>query len=414
MDPSPPSPASPAETRQRLAQNVAALAAAYPERGNVARALTWGALTRTHTLLVSPPGTAKSALVEAWRLQWQGARYAPALFTADTKFEDVVGSLDVKVFAETGRYVYDYSGRLADAEFCFLDECYKANRGALNALLSLLNERRIDRAGVRHHAPLIAAVLASNELPEAGDALGAFDDRVVQRFSLDYIADRSSLLALLTGCWDGTRNAAPALEPVTLADLSAAQADVEAVKIPVEVAEAVISLTFALRNAGVPVSDRRQVSVGPVLKAAAWWDGASEVDLDHLEVLADCLWVRPEQRDLVVAAIAALDKGPIGAMRAEYERGIERFHTLTAERAPDGSWTSPDAQRAFAREAPALLGVLGNAAQRIRALSGDATAAGAVGVPPGPPCSARVKARALALVKALGAAHKVAHEACRI
>src|SRR5260370_40402019 len=73
---------------------------------------------------------------------------------------------------------------LHEAELVFLDEVFKSNSAILNALLTLLNERRLTSGGQVLSSPLISAFGASNEVP-SDDALTAIYDRFLVRIRND-------------------------------------------------------------------------------------------------------------------------------------------------------------------------------------------------------------------------------------
>jgi len=81
---------------------------------------------------------------------------------------------------------------------------------------------------------------------------------------------------------------------------------------------------------GVAVSDRRIGKCVPVLQAFAWLDGATSVELDHLDILLHVLWQRPEQRDAVKVALASVNRGVAGEVRTICERLLDRYHAAKA------------------------------------------------------------------------------------
>ena len=90
-----------------------------------------------------------------------------------TKFstpEDVFGPLSLKRLEEGvyERLVNDY---LPAARVAFVDEIYKANASILNAMLSILNERRFYNGSTVLEVPLLSLLAASNELPDDDDLL---------------------------------------------------------------------------------------------------------------------------------------------------------------------------------------------------------------------------------------------------
>src|ERR1700759_8172 len=69
---------------------------------------------------------------------------------------------------------------LPDSEVVFLDEVFKSNSAILNALLTLLNERRFTSGGAVLTCPLLSCFGASNEVP-TDETLTAIFDRFLLR-----------------------------------------------------------------------------------------------------------------------------------------------------------------------------------------------------------------------------------------
>src|SRR3954452_16613901 len=131
-----------------------------------------------HMLLVGPPGTAKSALVRHLA-RLVDARYFEYLLTPVLEPNELFGPVDIKAFRE-GSFVRRIDAMLPEAEIVFLDEIFKSNSAILNALLSILNERRFFTGSQSLKVPLCSLYGATNEIPN-DDALGAIFDRFLVR-----------------------------------------------------------------------------------------------------------------------------------------------------------------------------------------------------------------------------------------
>lgn len=318
----PPAAIDLASVRKRLLDNRKALGARLLERLDVLAGLDTALIAGEHVLMVGPPGVAKSHLARSWASQIAGV-YREDLLTRQSTEADHLAYLDVQAFTE-GRYVYRYDGKLTEAHIAFVDEAFKATGGFLNALLGWLNERRV-RGGFE--SPLLTAIAASNEFGE-DDSVSALEDRLLFRFWVDRIADKSNRLAFL-------RNAsAPmpplVLAPITIEEIGAAQLDASLLQIDPLVLEALMQIQDSLAGAGVAVSDRRIGKCVRVLQAFAWLDGSPTVELDHLDILSHVLWQRPEHRDAVKAALGAVNRGMVGEVRAIVERLLDTYHKAKA------------------------------------------------------------------------------------
>src|SRR5512134_2634268 len=137
------------------------------------------ALAGEHTLLIGPPGTAKSELARRLHLAFEDARYFERLLTRFSVPEELFGPLSISAL-EQDRYERMTAGFLPQATIAFIDEVFKANSAILNALLTLLNEREFDNGAGRERCPLVSAIGATNEVP--ADAVAeAFFDRFLMR-----------------------------------------------------------------------------------------------------------------------------------------------------------------------------------------------------------------------------------------
>ena len=270
-----------APLRERLAGLLALLEAGLVERRQVLRASLLAALAGEHTLLVGPPGTAKSALARRIHLAFRDARYFERLLTRFTAPEELFGPLSIRALEED-RYERHVAGFLPDAAVAFIDEVFKANSAILNALLTLLNEREFDNGAGRLRCPLISVVGATNVVPE-DEVAEAFFDRFLLRLTVAPVSaegfrrllgeDRAALPEAL---------APPSALQLDEADLCALAQAAAACALPVAVLDRLAELRAWLAGRGVYVSDRRWVKLAHLLRVAAASEGraaASEWDL---------------------------------------------------------------------------------------------------------------------------------------
>jgi MoxR-like ATPase len=280
--------------RPRLAPLIAQLEAGLIERGQVVRLAFLAALAGEHTLLVGPPGTAKSELARRLHLAFAGARYFERLLTRFTVPEELFGPLSISAL-EQDRYERITTGFLPQATIAFIDEVFKANSAILNALLTLLNEREFDNGAGREHCPLVSAIGATNEVP-ADEVAEAFFDRFLMRLPVGPVSAPGFRELLELG-------AAPlaVAQPLREADLTGLRSAAAAVKLPPDVAEVLAQLRAWLADDQVYVSDRRWVKIAWLLKVAAATEGRAAVAVWDLWLLPWC--VAPDvQRQAGVAA----------------------------------------------------------------------------------------------------------------
>src|SRR5260221_13541248 len=102
-------------TAQRLAAIAAELADRFLERSSVARALVVAMLAGQHSLLLGPPGTAKSELARELTGRIDGARYWEILLSKFTDPKRMFGPVDVAVLTR-GEYTQVLAGDVDRAE----------------------------------------------------------------------------------------------------------------------------------------------------------------------------------------------------------------------------------------------------------------------------------------------------------
>ena len=270
------------ERGMRLRAIIDTLESGLVERRHTVRLCLLSALAGEHTLLIGPPGTAKSELARRLHTVFCDARYFERLLTRFSVPEELFGPLSIKALEED-RYERHIDGFLPDASIAFIDEVFKANSAILNALLTLLNEREFDNGAGRVHCPLISAIGATNEVPE--DAVAdAFFDRFLVRVPVTAVsaAGFGALLQVGPGCGWTPPPAGLALDKNDLAALASEAATVE---ISAALLEVLAELRQYFSAQQIYVSDRRWVKIVWLLRVAAASEGRSAVALWDLLLL---------------------------------------------------------------------------------------------------------------------------------
>jgi MoxR-like ATPase len=139
--------------------------------------MTVCAVAQEPLLLVGPPGTAKSELVTKFKdaLNIPNDDYFEYLLTRFTEPSEVLGPIDINLLRQ-GRYIRREKGKLPTAKLVFLDEIFKSSSAILNALLTIINERKFYQDGVPVPVQLKILFAATNEIPEHAE-LAALKDR---------------------------------------------------------------------------------------------------------------------------------------------------------------------------------------------------------------------------------------------
>src|SRR5690606_2786791 len=277
----------------------------FYERADVVRTLMVTLLAGQHSLVLGPPGTAKSELARELTGRIEGAAYWEILLSKFTAPTRMFGPIDVAALAR-GEYRQVFDGRATQAHIAFIDEIFKCSTAALNETLALLNERLYhpENGGEPIACPLIAAITASNELP-SGEDTAAIYDRLLVRIEVGYLADPSNFADLV-------RSAVVSSTPATrttveLAALQhAVELEVPAIDVPDAVVDAICALRAALRRNELIVSDRRWRQAVRLLQASAYLDGRAEVTETDLSVLTHVLWDSPAERPTVERTVLEL------------------------------------------------------------------------------------------------------------
>lgn len=175
-------------------------------REPLAEAAALAVATHEHLLVHSKPGKAKSQFARALFSRLEGSVYEKG-FTDGTLEEEVVGGLEADKFRE-GIVHRRTEGTLVTADWAFLDEFTRAQRGTWDLMLGILNEGMFRNGTEIEHAHLHTAVAAANFLI-ATDRFLAVRDRFVYQAVL---ADEDSRYAALRIDQVHARPAPPVLD----------------------------------------------------------------------------------------------------------------------------------------------------------------------------------------------------------
>ena len=278
------------------------LGAQFLDKQEIIRLMMVSAIAGEHMVIVGPPGTAKSAMIDMFA-RLIDAKYFEYLLTRFTEPNELFGPVDIAAFRE-GRYTRRIENMLPSAEIVFLDEIFKSSSAILNSLLLVINERKFANGPSVVQVPLISLFAASNEVPN-DDSLGAMFDRFLLRVLSDNLDSYhfgelmqkgiALEVARMTGKGD-------ALKPILSArDLRTLQASFDRFMVfPDDFLAKYKGLIFQIRSEGVSVSDRRAVKLLKLFAASAVFDGRTRVhdgdffvlrhiwnNLDQVELLAE-------------------------------------------------------------------------------------------------------------------------------
>ena len=292
----------------------------FVERDLVIDLLAVAVLAREHVLLIGPPGTAKTSVLDRFSTMLQ-ARSFRCLLTRFTEPAELFGALDIEEFRK-GTYRINPEGMLPTAEIAFIDEVFNGSSAILNALLTLVQERRYNNGAQVTTASLMTLLGASNSIPD-DDLLRGFADRFLLRASLGPVPD-DSVGDLLRVGWsterDRSLNGADPPETFALRDLERLQRALFDVRLT-SVRALYESIMRDIRNEGIRYSDRRAVVAQKAVAAAAILAGRSEAQPADLWPLAHT-WDDPRDEASLRRVVESYDVDPRGA-RGRGPRPVE-------------------------------------------------------------------------------------------
>ncbi|HEY3817914.1 MAG TPA: AAA family ATPase [Polyangiaceae bacterium] len=286
----------------RLAQLARGLQERFLGKDEVIRLLIVAAIAGEHAVLIGPPGTAKSALIRTFARLIQ-ANYFEYLLTRFTEPNEIFGPVDISAFRE-GRYERRTEGMLPEAEIVFLDEVFKSNSAILNALLTLLNERRYTSGGHVLRCPLLSAFGASNEVP-GDETLTAIYDRFILRIRNDNLDAYHFQDLLQKGVEHEVLQITDTpIQPVVAArELAELQRGLlQRTRFSEEFFSQYKGIVFQIRAEGVSLSDRRVVKILKLFAASAYLDGRPHPDAGDLFVLKH-VWNNEDQAQILEAIV---------------------------------------------------------------------------------------------------------------
>lgn len=307
----------------------ARLAEVFVEREQAIDAVLAGLASGEPVILVAPPGTAKTQLVEALA-SMVGARYFYYLLTRFTEPDELLGPIDINALRQ-GRYERITRGRLPEAEIVFLDEVFKGSSAVRNLLLDIILHKRVMVGTGYQSIPMLAFYTASNEVSSDAEDQGFYDRLTIRSFYGYVSIDRWPDLLEKGGrlLLEGPREALAGPRVLDSGRVREIQEMArERARWMLERGEytgKLLEALMELRQRGVDMTDRRKVKT--LLVAAAFSLVYAEPQ-PSLDSLADALRVTapsfPEDLEKVEEAIVRVGL-------SSYSYRVRQLQTLAAE-----------------------------------------------------------------------------------
>ena len=379
--------------RDKMLAVITDVNAQVAEREELVEMIAIALLTRKNLFILGDPGQAKSYAINAFRARIDGAVQFERLLSKQTDEEQVFGRIDLSslipgsvpeaylrndpayegmttdlecALGDLARHpdsqsakekveelssrietyrkavgtihsrepLVDTTGKLPEADICFLDEIWKCNDGMLNSLLTALNERKYTNEGRTYTIPTISFFAASNEVPNFNDPqekiLAALYDRLELKVVTANIADRDKRLAVLRDKQVGRFGTVNAT--ITLDELRDMQKEVAAIPVPDAINELMDDIICELRKE-VPVSDRKYLNYYPISQAKAWLEGHATVESTDLLALKNYLWYKPADIPQVEATLTRMCVNPmqdkVNDLRAMAQGVVDELNAST-------------------------------------------------------------------------------------
>lgn len=292
--------------KAKLQQLQSTLSKGLVGRDEIMKSALLGVIAGENTLLIGPPGTAKSMLArrvsEAIR-QDETQDYFEYLLTKFSTPEEIFGPLSISELKQD-RFQRNTLGYLPSVKIGFLDEIFKASSSILNALLTILNERKYHNGTQSVDVPLQSLISASNELPIGQEELSALYDRFLIRRFVSYVGQEQ-----LSNLFDLPKiEAVDEQQRLTVDELKQIREQAKNVQFSNDVRQAIKNIWKECESAfkedkNEQLSDRRFVKVLHLMRISAITNGRNAVDFSDILLLKDCLWNNPDNQEKILHII---------------------------------------------------------------------------------------------------------------
>lgn len=287
------------------------------ERSEEIKIVLTSLIAGEHPLLIGPPGTAKSLLIDSMMKWIDSGKKFSALMGKFTTPEELFGTVDLVKLTHERVYTRNTSGQLPEADLAFLDEIFLSSSAVLNTLLKVLNERTWrNTCGTEIRVPLLMCLAAGNQFPTAQE-LGALYDRFLFRKKVRAIETVSGRDNLLFSGSNHTVSFDPD-EQITREEIVYAKKFVRSMQWHNVSKQALMEIWKQINTAGIRVGDRRMLKTKNAIQAFAFLNGHDEVQLKDLAISAHSLWEDPNEQPEKVYKIVSAICDPASGMANDF------------------------------------------------------------------------------------------------
>ena len=296
------------------------------EREHIIPMILLTLFSKSHMLLLGPPGVAKTYAIELITHFAKELKYFEYLITNNTSLDELFGT---RIVEENGSMSYNIEHSMLDSHICFIDELYKAPSTLINSLLGITHTSRsfFQRGRGKIKSPMVSMFAASNELPES-DVVDAFDDRILFRFWVDEIKDIANFKRFAKRDFDRTKTFSTSL---SVDELMKVEEESRSIFIHDNFVTLYAKIRTQLGTEKVRISDRKLQSSLDIFQTSAYINGRSEVELSELFLLLDIAWKGYDDIERVRRIIFDMIFGNASAVLESLKINQDYFKVVTSQ-----------------------------------------------------------------------------------
>lgn len=288
-------------------------------------------LAQEGILVEGSPGIAKTLVLRLWA-KLTSCSYYKIQFQPDTKVYELVGSIDMKYWRETGRIKY-LLDKGAASEVLIIDEPNQGPSDLMSALRQIVQEREYQGEKV----PLIfycAALNPSDEKKLSPADLDRFSIAIHIQGNIARLRSKNIIQILnLDEFTDPFYEVKPMLTRENVQEILDL---VKSVNVPGYIYDTILTIVSSVQEEStVEISDRVLIKVKRLLKASAVYDGRAEVNLSDIEkIMYYALRKRTDIKDdllrsFINAAIKISEIKLLAAANEDVSNQIRVLQSLT-------------------------------------------------------------------------------------
>ena len=281
------------------------------EKEEAIRLSLLSALAGESIFLLGPPGVAKSLVARKLKFAFRHGRSFEYLMNKFSTPDEVFGPVSIRKLKEEDKYERLTDKYLPGANVVFLDELWKAGPAIQNALLTILNEKIYRNGEQEVKVDIKGIVAASNELPHGHEGLDALWDRFLVRYVMTEIRNAGNFVGMIVSTEDAYQDNIADEHKVDEAELLEWERAMEEVTVPPEVINVIQMVKHQLDQYDqtheaekFAIYDRRWKKIVRLLRASAFLNDRTKVDLMDCFLMVHCLWNQPEQLEIAREMVA--------------------------------------------------------------------------------------------------------------